>query len=174
MTGIKYEVVRSGRKTTAIEVKRDGSVVVRAPWLMPPHSIERFVREKQDWIIKAQEKVLSRATRAVSADEIKMLTERAKIVLPPRAKYYARLVGVTYGRITVRHQKTKWGSCSSKGNLNFNCMLMTLPQRVIDYVIVHELCHLKQMNHSPAFWAEVKKIFPDYKELRKQLKDIPI
>jgi predicted metal-dependent hydrolase len=80
-------------------------------------------------------------------------------------------MGVEYGRITIRMQKSRWGSCSGKGNLNFNCLLMRTPDEIIDYVVVHELCHLKEMNHSPRFWAEVEKIFPDYKERRKWLKD---
>ena len=80
-------------------------------------------------------------------------------------------MGVKYGRITVRRQKTRWGSCSSKGNLNFNCLLMLCPDFVVDYVVVHELCHLKQMNHSERFWAEVERVLPQYKEARKWLKE---
>jgi predicted metal-dependent hydrolase len=77
---------------------------------------------------------------------------------------------VTYGRITVRNQRTRWGSCSSKGNLNFNCLLMLAPPDILDYVVVHELCHRKEMNHSPKFWAEVAKVIPDYKERQKWLR----
>ena len=80
-------------------------------------------------------------------------------------------MGVTYGKITIRHQKTRWGSCSGTGNLNFNCLLMLVPEQVLDYVVVHELCHRKEMNHSPRFWKEVEAIFPEYREARKWLKD---
>lgn len=88
-----------------------------------------------------------------------------------RVEYFAKVIGVTYGKITIRNQKTRWGSCSSKGNLNFNCLLMLAPSEVLDYVVVHELCHRKQMNHSKAFWLEVEKVLPNYKEVRKWLKE---
>ena len=92
-------------------------------------------------------------------------------VIPERVEYFAKVIGVTYGKITIRNQKTRWGSCSSKGNLNFNCLLMLAPSEVLDYVVVHELCHRKQMNHSKAFWLEVEKVLPIYKEVRKWLKE---
>ena len=79
--------------------------------------------------------------------------------------------GISYGRITIRNQKSRWGSCSEKGNLNFNCLLMLTPPDVIDYVVVHELCHRIHMDHSAAFWAEVQKVLPDYKKAKKWLKD---
>ena len=92
-------------------------------------------------------------------------------MIPDRVRHYADLIGVSYGRITIRNQKSKWGSCSAKGNLNFNCLLMLCPSEVLDYVVIHELCHRKEMNHSPKFWAEVEKYVPDHKTQRKWLKD---
>ena len=99
------------------------------------------------------------------------LADKALIVIPERVKEYAPKVGVTYGRITIRNQRTRWGSCSSKGNLNFNCLLMLFPDEVIDYVVVHELCHRKHMNHSAAFYAEVARVFPEYRKYQKWLKE---
>ena len=81
------------------------------------------------------------------------------------------MVGVTYGRITIRNQRSRWGSCSGKGNLNFNCLLMLTPDHVIDYVVVHELCHRLEMNHSPAFWAQVERVLPDYRKSREWLRE---
>lgn len=110
------------------------------------------------------------ATVIMPPEELKTLTDRAKQVFPARVAYYAPLVGVSYGRITVRHQRTRWGSCSSKGNLNFNCLLMLAPPEVIDSVVVHELCHRKVMNHSKRFYAEVLRVFPEYRKWQKWLR----
>ena len=107
----------------------------------------------------------------MSREEIQKLAEKALEYIPKRVNYFAKQIGVTYGRITIRNQKTRWGSCSSKGNLNFNCLLMLTPPEVIDYVVVHELSHRKEMNHSKAFWAEVEKVLPNYKEQVKWLKE---
>ena len=95
----------------------------------------------------------------------------APIPLILSTKTNAKIIGVDYGRITIRNQKTRWGSCSSKGNLNFNCLLMLTPPEVIDYVVVHELCHRKEMNHSKDFWREVEKVLPNYLDQVKWLKD---
>ena len=107
----------------------------------------------------------------MSKEELAKLTRLAKEILPIKVAYYARIMGVSYERIAIRHQKTRWGSCSSLGNLNFNCLLMLVPEAVQDYMVVHELAHRKEMNHSARFWAEVEKIIPDYKKHRKWLKD---
>lgn len=107
----------------------------------------------------------------LSKEELVKLTRLAREILPIKVAYYARIMGVSYERIAIRHQKTRWGSCSSLGNLNFNCLLMMMPEAVQDYVVVHELAHRKEMNHSARFWAEVEKIIPDYKKHRKWLKD---
>lgn len=174
MENWEIEIVRSSRKTMSLQIKPDGSIVVRAPKRLPEREIYRFVQEKADWIEKHMAKV-QQANEAgelspLSAAEIQTLAQQALQVIPPRVQYYAARMGVTYGRITVRNQTTRWGSCSSQGNLNFNCLLMLAPVEILDYVIVHELAHRKQMNHSAAFWAEVEAVFPDYRQRVKWLK----
>jgi len=162
-----YPIVRSRRKTCAIKIKPDGSVIVYAPIGLPLSYVEAFIKDKESWIAKAREKMSERAQKNASVRklddaEIAYLAADARRLLPPRVEHYAKLMGVEYNRITVRTQRTRWGSCSSKGNLNFNCLLMLAPEDVVDYVIVHELCHLKEMNHSNRFWAEVERVLPDY------------
>ena len=107
----------------------------------------------------------------LSMTEIHKLADLALKVISVKVKHYAGLMNVQYGRITIRNQKTRWGSCSSKGNLNFNCLLMLAPDEVVDYVVIHELCHLIEMNHSKAFWKQVEQVMLDYKKHRKWLKD---
>jgi hypothetical protein len=173
---INIEVIRSHRKTMCIEITSDLRVIVRAPINMPTYRIKSFVRDKAGWI---DEKLMEMTVRQrnqekkplLSDAEIKELHDKAVVILAKKTEYYARIIGVDYGRITIRHQKTRWGSCSAKGNINYNCMLMLAPDEIQDYVVVHELCHRLEMNHSPRFWAEVEKVLPDYKQRRKWLKD---
>ena len=168
---MEYKLIRSNRKTLGIQVK-DGEVIVRAPMLLSKNRIEAFIALKSNWINNALKRdTLKKSAEKFSENDIKLFKEKAKAILPQKADFFARLMGVSFGKITVRKQKTRWGSCSSKGNLNFNCMLMCLPEELIDYVVVHELAHLKQMNHSALFWAEVGAILPNYKSLRKALKE---
>ena len=169
---IPYQVIRSSRKTLAIQITPEGEVLVRCPRRMKAETIRAFVESKTDWIEKHVRKQISVPKLPAFTDgEIEDLARQALTVLPERAAYYAPLVGVTYGRITIRNQRTRWGSCSSEGNLNFNCLLMLTPAEVQDYVVVHELCHRKEMNHSAAFWAEVERVLPDYRAKRQWLKD---
>ena len=172
----EIEIVRSYRKTIGLEVKEDGRVLVRAPVGFPMADIRRFVSDHEDWIQKHLELVRKRAQQPVprdrlTMDEIRALAEKAKKVIPERVEHYAPLVGVTYGRITIRNQKSRWGSCSGKGNLNFNCLLMLTPPEVIDSVVVHELCHRKEMNHSKRFYTEVLRVYPEYRKCEKWLKE---
>ncbi len=170
MEKIPYRLVRSSRKTIAIQIMPDGEVVVRAPRNLSAEAIRRFVRDKQSWIEKhlpRQEDLPGKLTAA----QLRSFADRAAEKLPERVAHFAPMVGVTWGRITIRSQRTRWGSCSGKGNLNFNCLLMLAPDDVIDYVVVHELCHRKEMNHSPAFWGEVERILPDYRERKHWLKE---
>ena len=173
---IEIEIIKSNRKTIAIEVRQDLRVIVRAPKRASNREIMKFVEQKQDWIAKhlAYMQIRYEETRRVKEkqftdDDIRKMKDEAKKVIPDRVKYYADIMGVTFGKITIKNQKTRWGSCSSKGNLNFNCLLMLTPDKVRDYVVIHELCHLKQMNHSKMFWAEIEKVMPDYKVYRQWL-----
>lgn len=175
---MKVTVIRSNRKTVAIQVNSDLSVTVRAPRSASEKDIEEILKRKEAWISKHIEKIKktkerleAEPTEKLTREKVIALAEEALKVIPARVEYFARVIGVTYGKITIRNQKTRWGSCSSKGNLNFNCLLMLAPPEVLDYVVVHELCHRKQMNHSKAFWSEVEKVLPDYKEARKWLKE---
>lgn len=173
---IEIEIIKSNRKTIAIEVRQDLRVIVRATKRASNREIMKFVEQKQDWIAKhlAYMQIRYEETRRAKEkqftdDDIRKMKDEAKRVIPDRVKYYAGIMGVTFGKITIKNQKTRWGSCSSKGNLNFNCLLMLTPDKVRDYVVIHELCHLKQMNHSKMFWAEVEKVMPDYKVYRQWL-----
>ena len=163
-----YTLIRSNRKTIAIEL-RPGEIIVRAPVYATKEQIDAHIRSREQWIRKHQQTLPS--VEPLSMEEVRALAERALKTIPPRVAHYASLLGVTYGRITIRNQRTRWGSCSSKGNLNFNCMLMLTPLEVVDSVIVHELCHLKEMNHSDRFYREVLKVYPDYWRWDKWLKE---
>lgn len=171
---MEYTLIRSGRKTLGMQVKGT-ELIVRAPYFATKRQIEAFVRENAAWAERALRKAEIRQEKADSLGplteaEIRELAKRAKAYIPGRAEHYARIIGVSYNRIAIRSQKTKWGSCSSQGNLNFNCLLMLCPPEVIDSVVVHELCHLKEMNHSERFYREVLSAFPDYKKHNAWLK----
>ncbi len=170
---IEYRVIRSRRKTIEIQIRPDGQVVVRAPIQASEEQIRAFVRKKSHWIREHAAAAAAREPEDVdllSQAEIRELAERAVKVIPQRVAYYAPRVGVTYGRITIRNQRTRWGSCSAKGNLNFNCLLMLMPPEVLDSVVVHELCHRREMNHSPRFYALVRSVYPEYDRWTSWLK----
>lgn len=169
----EVSVIRSGRKTVSIQVKPN-EVIIRAPMRMKEKEIEKFVESKRNWIEKHL-KSLSEKQKALeniepySDEEISSFVKKAKEIIPKKVEFYAEKIGVTYNRITIRCQRTRWGSCSSKGNLNFNCLLVLLPDEIIDSVIVHELCHRKHMNHSAKFYEEVEKVFPEYRKCHEWL-----
>ena len=170
-----YQILRSERKTVVIQVETDGTVTVRAPKRCSFRKIDNFVREKEHWIRTKQEEIAVNrkkfSGKKLTEKERESLRQKAGILLGERTALYAERMQVSYKRITIRDQKTRWGSCSTAGNLNFNWRLVLAPREVLDYVVVHELCHRREMNHSQAFWKEVEKILPDYRERQKWLKD---
>ena len=173
---MEYNIIKSNRKSMVISVDADGKVVVKAPMRMADREIYKFVSEKSGWIETAVKKALEKKAAEpeivpLSMKDIKELADKAVKVIPERVRYYAGKMGVTYGRITIRNQRSRWGSCSSKGNLNFNCLLMLTPMEVIDSVVVHELAHRREMNHSARFYNEILKVFPDYHIWDKWLKE---
>ena len=175
IAGLSVLLVRSSRKTLAVQIRADGTVIARAPLRMSKTRILVFLSEKASWICMQQERMRMRASvrqrEGIHLDALqeKELRERAKSVFAERVAYFARQIDVTYGKITVRDQKTRWGSCSQAGNLNFNFRLILAPPEVLDYVVVHELCHRRQMNHSAQFWQEVAQVLPDYRKRKAWL-----
>jgi len=169
------EIIKSKRKTIAISVDRNENVIVKAPLRMSNKAINEFIKEHEEWIIKAinrQRKINEEYEKLdrFTYEDINNMASRALEIFPKLVEKYAKNIGVSYGRITIRNQKTRWGSCSAKGNLNFNCLLMEAPDYVRDYVIIHELCHRIHMNHSKEFWSLVRSEMPDYKIAEKWLK----
>lgn len=174
MINFEYQLYKSNRKTISVEIGKDAVVIVRAPLRMSKRDIDNFLESKQRWIethLLSVKERLSNMPAILTEDERKDLIKQAKIEIPKLTSFYAKLMGVEYGRITIRAQKTRFGSCSSKKNLNFNLAIMLMPDEIRDYVIVHELAHLKEMNHSSRFWREIEKIIPDYNPKRKWLQD---
>jgi hypothetical protein len=172
---IEYTLIRSDRRSIGLEIAPDGTLIVRAPRFAAKGQIEKLLWEKADWIARAKARAAQRAEAAeaagaLRAEELRALAAQAKAYLPGRVAHFAAALGVDYGRITIRAQRTRWGSCSSQGDLNFNCLLMLTPPAVIDSVVAHELCHRRHMDHSPAFYAELRRVCPDYDRCRAWLK----
>lgn len=169
------EVRRSKRKSAAIKITADMQIVVFVPLYVSDNEIERMVISKSKWIdehmLKVQSTIDERSKlEKITFEQIKELEDQAVEYIPKRVKYYAEKENFVYNKITIKNLVSRWGSCSTKGNLNFNCLLMLMPDYVIDYIVVHELCHLREMNHSEKFWAEVEKIMPDYQRAELWLK----
>ena len=173
---ITYEIIKSSRKTIAVEVLQDGSVLVRAPRNCPQSRIDTFLKEKQAWVLakveeQKEKEADSMKIQPLSEAEQRLYRDKARDIFEQKVSYYARMMGVSYGRIAIRDQKTRWGSCSGEGNLNFNWRLIFAPAGVLDYVVVHELAHRKEMNHSPRFWKVVEDTMPEYRKYQKWLKE---
>lgn len=176
---LPYTLIRSNRKSCAISIDQDGQITVRVPMRTSEKEISHLLIDKRLWIItkylEVQERQKNRPVSDLTAVQRAALEQRyiaaAKEYFPKRVAHFSQFTGGSYSRITIRDQKTRWGSCSAKGTLSFNWRLMLAPPSIPDYVIVHELCHLTYMNHSAAFWKKVESVYPDYRTARKWLKD---
>lgn len=178
LNNLKYKlrIIKSKRKSIALQIQSSDEVIVRAPRHMGMADIEKFIDKHKSWIDKSLLKMKEmeeahKDLRKYTDAEVREMAEAATRVIPERVRHYAPIVGVDYGNITIRNQKTRWGSCTASGNLNFNVALMRAPLEIMDYVIVHELCHRLELNHSPKFWKEVERVMPEYKKYEKWLKD---
>ena len=168
----EYTVIRSRRRTMALQVTRDAQVVVRAPVHAPQQEIHRFVAEHEDWlrkqIARQEQRLSSHPPR--SREEQETLRQKAKEMLPPLVRQWARQIGVEPAGVKITSARTRFGSCSGKNSLCFSCFLMQQPEAAIDLVVVHELCHIREKNHGPAFYALLARYLPDYKERKKLLR----
>ena len=163
-----YTLVRSKRKTIALIVEPDGSLTVRAPQRMPAADIDRFVDAHADWIAKKQQ-ACEKNLPPPTEEELARLRQWANAVLPVRVAYWAERMGVAYTQLRITSARHRYGSCSSNGHLCFSCLLMRSPAAAVDYVVVHELAHLRHMNHSPQFYALIEQYLPDWRERQKML-----
>ncbi|HRU97479.1 MAG TPA: M48 family metallopeptidase [Ruminococcus sp.] len=170
------EIIRSRRKSAALQISDEGKLIVRVPLWYSDRDISEMIEKNRKWIEVHTAAAMKRNSELeklepFTADELEEMARKALRVIPEKVRYYAEKLGVTYGRITIRNQKTRWGSCTAKGNLNFNCLLMAVPEEVLDSVVVHELCHRLHMDHSKAFYKDVYRVFPEYDRCNKWLKE---
>ena len=173
---ISYRMKRSRKSgSVRLSVASDGSITVAYPWFVPVIFVERWVRSKVDWILRKRSDLSGREPvffLKTGKREYERHKTEALAFVTDRVAYWNRFYGFSHGAISVRNQKTRWGSCSKKGNLSFHWRLLSLPAEMADYVIVHELCHLAHFDHSVAFWREVARTVPDHADIRKRMKRI--
>ena len=166
----------SRRRTISVSILPDNRVLVKAPYGTMERAVKEFLLTKKQWITKQIQKQNTQVKAAqemglLTDEEIRKIKRQAKKIIPEKVAYWAEKIGVTYGRIAIRLQSSRWGSCAANGNLNFNCLLVIMPEEIMDSVVVHELCHRKHMNHSKDFYAEINRVFPDYERCNKWLKE---
>ncbi|MBE6635297.1 MAG: M48 family metallopeptidase [Ruminococcaceae bacterium] len=168
---MEYRIVYSTRKTVSIQIK-SGEIIVRAPRGLAESEIEKIVYKHSEWIKKALARQTQREAgyEALSESDIKALRKAARAYFNEKCPIFAEKMGLEYKRIGITSARTRFGSCSSKKNINFSFYLMLYPEEAREYVIVHELAHLREMNHSPRFYAIVERYLPDYRARRKLLK----
>ncbi len=169
----EYELIRSGRKTIELSISKELKLIVRAPNRMSINDVNSFVIKHEKWIEKhlaiAKKRYEGNSYKDLSEDEINSLKKKAAEIIPSRVKYYSEIMEVKPTGVKITSAMTRWGSCSAKNSLCFSYRLMLYPIEVIDYVVVHELAHIKLKNHSKFFYQEIEKYMPNYKERIKML-----
>ena len=178
---IDYTIVRSKRRSIGFEVRPGGKITVRIPMRASVNSVKEIIEDKKDWLyemyLKQKDKIDTDSLREAERNDPrtayleKKYRQAAKRYIYERVEYYIEMIGCHYSSIRIGDQKTRWGSCSNNGTLSFSWRLMLAPPRVLDYVVIHEICHLTYMDHSKNFWDLVSVYDPDYKEHRKWLKE---
>ena len=168
---MEYSIIYSKRKSISIHIEKCG-IVVKAPINTETKAIEELLLKHREWIIKHIE--LQRKKESlfdgITAEDIKRLKREAVIYFKDKTEYYSRIMGLKYGRITITSAEKRFGSCSSQGNISYSYRLMMYPEAAREYVVVHELAHLKEMNHSKKFYDIVSSVLPDYKNRKRLLK----
>ena len=168
----EYEIRRSDRRTLGLELTREGKLLVRAPRFVSAAVIRRFVAGHEDWILAAEARQARRRAEHPEPTEAERreLIKKAKAILPGKVAHYAARMQVQPTRITVTSARTRFGSCSGKNALSFSWRLMTYPEEAIDYVVVHELAHIRYHDHSAAFYDFIASVLPDHKQRRALLR----
>lgn len=168
---MEYSIIYSKRRTLCLQVKRDGAIIVKAPYGISKKKIEDFVLSHATWLDKAIKRIKEKPSiDFLDKNQINDLKKRTYEIIAPFIEYYSKLMGVKPEKVSINSAKTRFGSCSSKKSLNFSCRLALYPIDAIEYVCVHELAHILEMNHSKKFWQIVEKYLPNYKESKKLLK----
>lgn len=170
---MEYRIIYSARRTLALEIKKDREILVRAPNAASLEEIRTFVSSHTDWILKHLALQEERSLPSLSGEAEAELRARALADLPGRTAAWAARMGITYSGVKITSARTRFGSCNSRGGIAYSFRLMQFPEAVIDYVVVHELAHRKEMNHSARFYAIVAKYIPDYKQRIRLLKSSP-
>lgn len=173
MDEIEYKLrVNRRARRMRVTIYCDGSCVVTVPRPLPASLIEKFLAEKSSWILDkvSRFKKFPSVPPSVNRADFARRKDQALALAENRVEYFNRIYGFTVNKISVKNQRTRWGSCSKKGNLNFNYKIALLPLSVADYIIVHELCHLGEFSHSRKFWDSVAKAIPDYLKIRRELR----
>jgi predicted metal-dependent hydrolase len=173
---MEYKTTFTARRTVGIYVHKDGLVEVKCPKHTSKAIIENIIAKKKDWIEKAQKRLSERKendykTTITESERLKFV-EKANSVIPQRVEYYSKIMQVIPAKVKISSAKSYWGSCSGKNVISFSWRIIMASDKTIDYVVVHELSHIKQHNHSKKFWAEVEKIIPKYKDCKKELREL--